>query len=282
MPVSAHSVDHGEPGFDERSVASGPPAARAALHTAAAERLASHGDFEPAYRHLREAVRLLHGDRSGPREPEDELDRLRREHAEAHEQSRRDSLTASYNRRYLDERLTSLLAPGGAGGLCLALADIDHFKQVNDTHGHPFGDRVLQRMVVELGRALPEGAFCARYGGEEFALVLPDRDLADGVRICEAARDGIADHDWSAMHPDLRLTVSIGVARSGATVAEVDALIADADLLLYTAKQAGRNAVAYREAGRVRLAGAAGARRSIPQPPAATTRPGTATPLSAP
>ena len=102
------------------------------------------------------------------------------------------------------------------------------------------------------------------------------------MRICEAARDRIAGHDWSAMHPDLRLTVSIGVARAGATVAEVDALIADADLLLYTAKQAGRNAVAYRRAGRVRLAGAAGARRSIPQPPVPSTRPGTAAPLSAP
>ena len=286
MPVTAQPVENGDapahPEPEGRTVASGPPAARAALHTAAAERLAAHGDWEPAYRHLREAVRLLHGDGSAPREPQDELDRLRREHAEAQEQSRRDSLTASYNRRYLDERLTTLLESGGAGGLCLALADIDHFKQVNDTHGHPFGDRVLQRMVAELGRALPEGAFCARYGGEEFALVLPDRDLDDGVRICEAARDRIAEHDWSAMHPDLRLTISIGVARAPATVAEVDALIADADLLLYTAKQAGRNAVAYRTAGRVRLAGAAGARRSIPQPPAPSTRPGAAEPLSAP
>ncbi|WP_243653455.1 GGDEF domain-containing protein [Pseudonocardia endophytica] len=281
--MTAHPVDHGDQsGTDNGGVAAGPPAARAALHTAAAERLAAHGDWEPAYRHLREAVRLLHGERSGTREPQDELDRLRREHAEAHEQSRRDALTASYNRRYLDERLAALVAPGGAGGLCLALADIDHFKQVNDTHGHPFGDRVLQRMVVELGRALPEGAFCARYGGEEFALVLPDRDLDDGVRICEAARERISEHDWSAMHPDLRLTISVGIAQAPATVAEVDALVADADLLLYTAKQAGRNAVAYRRAGRVRLAGAAGARRSIPQPPAPGTRPGTAARLSAP
>ncbi|MDQ4117278.1 MAG: GGDEF domain-containing protein [Actinomycetota bacterium] len=286
MPVTAQPVDHGDPSGrhdpDGRSVAAGPPAARAALHTAAAERLAARGDWEPAYRHLREAVRLLHGDRTGLRAPEDELDRLRREHAEAHEQSRRDSLTSSYNRRYLDERLATLLGNGGAAGLCLALADIDHFKQVNDTHGHPFGDRVLQRMVVELGRALPEGAFCARYGGEEFALVLPDRDLDEGVRICEAARDRIAGYDWSAMHPDLRVTISIGVARAPASVAEVEALVADADLLLYTAKQAGRNAVAYRRAGRVRLAGPAGARRSIPQPPAPGTRPGTAAPLSAP
>lgn len=88
------------PGDD---VAPASPAARAALHTAAAERLAEHRRYEQAYLHLREAVRLLHG-LNAP-SPPDELDRLRREHAEAREQSRRDSLTASYNRRYLDERL---------------------------------------------------------------------------------------------------------------------------------------------------------------------------------
>jgi diguanylate cyclase (GGDEF)-like protein len=252
-----------------------PPASprnRAALHTAAAERLAAEGAWEQAYGHLHAALRLLHGDEPLP-DAHDELDRLRREHAEAREQSRRDSLTASYNRRYLDERLAALLAdldgtPFRTTGLCLALVDIDHFKLVNDTHGHLFGDRVLQRMVTELDAALPEGGFCARYGGEEFALVLPGRDLAQAVEISEQARDRIARHDWSDLHPDLRVTVSIGVAHAAGRIAEVERLIGEADMLLYTAKEAGRNAVAYRAArgGRVRLAGAAGARRSIPQP----------------
>jgi diguanylate cyclase (GGDEF)-like protein len=244
------------------------PRHRAALHTAAAERLAADGDWEQAYGHLQAAVELLHVD-AVP----DELDRLRREHAEAREQSRRDSLTASYNRRYLDERLALLLsdldgAAFRATGLCLALVDIDHFKLVNDTHGHLFGDRVLQRMVTELDAALPESGFCARYGGEEFALVLPGRDLAQAVEISEQARERIARHDWSELHPDLRVTVSVGVAHAAGRIAEVEWLIGEADLLLYTAKAAGRNAVAYRAArgGRVRLAGPAGARRSIPQP----------------
>ncbi|WP_344416300.1 GGDEF domain-containing protein [Pseudonocardia ailaonensis] len=237
---------------------------RAALHTAAAERLASDGSWEQAYEHLHAAVQLLGG------EPYDELDRLRREHAEAREQSRRDSLTASYNRRYLDERLAALLSEVDlrTTGLCLALVDIDHFKAVNDTHGHLFGDRVLQRMVAELDAALPDSGFCARYGGEEFALVLPGRDLAQAVEISEQARDRIARHDWSDLHPDLRVTVSIGVAHAAVRPVEVERLIGEADLLLYTAKESGRNAVAYRASrgGRVRLAGAAGARRSIPQP----------------
>lgn len=253
------------------------PAARAALHTAAAERLAGHGRYEQAYLHLREAVRLLNGPTATI--VEDELDRLRREHAEAHEQSRRDSLTASYNRRYLDERLADLLGSGRAGRrVCLALADIDHFKQVNDTHGHPFGDRVLQRMVLELGRALPPGAFCARYGGEEFALVLPDLDPDDGVAACEAARERVAAHDWTTLHPELRMTISIGVAHTVPGDDGIEPLVAEADLLLYTAKQAGRNAVAHRsEEGRVVLAGAASGRRSVPQPDPGRDRPGPAT-----
>ncbi|MBW0102527.1 GGDEF domain-containing protein [Pseudonocardia sp. KRD291] len=285
-PERTRSAPHPEPALpatDDPAVASGSPASRAALHTAAAERLAESGRWEPAYRHLREAVRLLHGQHVAPRSPQEEMERLRRAHAEAHEQSRRDSLTASYNRRYLDERLAALLGDSSTGtGLCVALADIDHFKQVNDTHGHQFGDRVLQRMVVELGRGLPEGAFCARYGGEEFALVLPGEDLDGGIAISEAARERIAGHDWSSMHPDLRLTISIGVTHAPVATAEVDPLIGDADLLLYTAKQAGRNAVAFRRGAgdRVELAGPAAGRRSIPQPADAGT--GTAASSEAP
>src|SRR5918998_1705976 len=88
-----------------------PGAAGAAWHTAAAEELAAAGRWEQAYQHLRTAVRLLNG-QSGV----DELDRLRREHAEAREQSRRDSLTDTYNRRYLDERLGGPLRQAGGGG----------------------------------------------------------------------------------------------------------------------------------------------------------------------
>jgi diguanylate cyclase (GGDEF)-like protein len=256
---------------------SGAPAARAALHTEAAEKLAAQGLWEQAYGHLRAAVRLhnMATPPSGPSIP-DELDRLRREHAEAREQSRRDSLTASYNRRYLDERLAALLADLSdlgddalrTAGICVALVDIDHFKQVNDNYGHLLGDRVLQRMVAELDAALPDGAFCARYGGEEFALVLPGRELADAVELCEAARGRVDHHPWCELHPALRVTVSIGVAHSAGRPTEVERLIGEADELLYTAKQSGRNAVAFRAGrdGLVRLAGAAGRRRSIPQP----------------
>ncbi|MCW0214453.1 MAG: GGDEF domain-containing protein [Pseudonocardia sp.] len=246
------------------------PRARAALHTAAAERLAQQHQWQQAYMHLQAAVELLRGGETHGVGTHDELDRLRREHAEAREQSRRDSLTATYNRRYLDERLAALLgdlddAALRTIGICVALVDIDHFKLVNDTHGHLFGDRVLQRMVAELDASLPDDGFCARYGGEEFALVLPGRALSAAVEICETARERIAHHPWSELHPELRVTVSIGVAHAVGVPTEVEPLIGEADMLLYTAKEAGRNAVAYR-AGHVRLAGPASGRRAIRQP----------------
>jgi diguanylate cyclase (GGDEF)-like protein len=241
---------------------------RSAAHTAAAERLARLGRWEQAYDHLRAAVRLL----EGPARPDDELDRLRREHAEARELSRRDSLTATYNRRYLDECLATLLdRPLDPAvrtlGLSVALVDIDHFKLVNDTYGHLLGDRVLQRLVEVLGAGLPAGAFCARFGGEEFALVLPGQGYDEAVAVCEAARDRVARHPWFELAEGLRVTVSIGVGHCVGWPTEVERLVGSADVLLYTAKQAGRNAVAYRDGrtGSVRLAGGAAGRRIVPQ-----------------
>ena len=232
---------------------------------AVADDLAAAGRWEEAFRHLRLAVRALEAS-SGA----DELDRLRREHAEAREQSRRDSLTASYNRRYLDERLVALLADPasrGTAGISVALVDVDHFKQVNDTHGQVFGDRVLQRIVDELAAALPGLAFCARYGGEEFALVLPRHELGAAVLVCEAARQRIARYPWHELDGGLAVTVSAGVTHCAGPVTDPGGLIGTADALLYAAKHSGRNAVAYRDprTGLVRLAGAAADRRGIAQ-----------------
>ena len=189
---------------------------------------------------------------AGPGGPVDELDRLRREHAEARELSRRDSLTATYNRRYLDECLATLLdQPVDPAvrtvGLSVALVDIDHFKLVNDTYGHLLGDRVLQRLVGVLGSGLPGGAFCARFGGEEFALVLPGHGYAESVEVCEVARDRVARHPRDELADGLHVTVSAGVAHCVGWPTEVERLVGEADVLLYTAKQAGRNAVAFRD-----------------------------------
>lgn len=243
---------------------------QARAHEAAAEVLADRGDWRRAYHHLKAAVSLVRDERTLPAgvpdQLRDEVDRLRRERAEAREQSRRDSLTATWNRRYLDERLGTL-RDGSHGGVCVALADVDHFKDVNDTHGHALGDEVLRRLVDLMSEGLPEDGFCARYGGEEFALVLPGVEPAEAVRVCEEARARVDAHPWHEIAEDLRVTVSIGVAcldgADGDTPRSpgLDA----ADALLYVAKRAGRNAVAYRDTsdGEVRLAGAAGGRRGI-------------------
>ena len=237
--------------------------------------LAAEGQWRWAYEHLRIALELhraevinaqrrpAHPPAAALEQLRREVARLRREHAEAHEESFRDSLTASYNRRYLNQRLVPPLA-----GLGVALVDLDWFKQVNDTFGHVLGDRVLQRVVELLCAGLPAGAFCARYGGEEFVLVLPDTDADAAVAISEDARARIERYPWDDLAPGLQVTISAGVTHNGPATAVADAeqqlLLADA--LLYAAKQSGRNAVAYRRRGRVCLAGAAAARRGIVQP----------------
>jgi diguanylate cyclase (GGDEF)-like protein len=250
-------------------------ATQARAHEAAAEVLADRGDWRRAYQHLRAAMALVHlGETPPVHVPEQlrrEVDRLRRERAEAREQSRRDSLTATWNRRYLDERL-STLRDGSPEAVCVALVDVDHFKQVNDTYGHAIGDSVLRSLVTLMRDGVdglaPDG-FCARYGGEEFALVLTGASPEDSAAACEAIRARVEDHDWAATAAGLRVTVSVGLGCLGAEApAEGGGVEAGAldriDELLYVAKHTGRNAVAYRDpAGRVRLAGPASGRRGV-------------------
>ncbi len=260
----------------------------ASLHESLATLLASRGQWRQAYEHLRSALVLCRHQEGGTGIPEQlqlELDRLCREHAEAREQSLRDSLTASYNRRYLDQRLHDLMMAQPTGtGLAVAMVDLDFFKRVNDRHGHLVGDQVLRQVVEVLQGSLPDGAFCARYGGEEFALVLPDVGRAAAIVICEAARARIERHPWGRLVDGLHVTVSIGVAyREGTSPANprqlgprqlnprqlnprqcngVPELLLSADQLLYQAKQSGRNAVAFRTPWGVGLAGMAAHRRA--------------------
>ena len=181
-------------------------------HTTAAEELAAAGRWEAAYQHLRAAVRLLHG-----QQPTAELDRLRRENAEAREQSRRDSLTASYNRRYLDERLATLLAtppPGAPTGSPSRWSTPTTSSRSTTPTGTSSGTGCCSGSSPSWTAGCPKAAFCARYGGEEFALVLPGRDLAAALRVCEAARRRIDRYPWAELAADLCVTVSIGVAHS--------------------------------------------------------------------
>ncbi len=156
-----------------------------------------------------------------------------------------DALTGLPNRRSLDESLGRqfALAARQRRPLCVALLDIDHFKQVNDGFSHQVGDAVLQTVAGLIRRACRASDFVGRWGGEEFALVFPETDEAGARVVCEAVRAAIALHPWSEMQPGLAVTASLGMAERGKAPTH-ERLLAQADARLYNAKHAGRNRVA--------------------------------------
>lgn len=155
-----------------------------------------------------------------------------------------DALTSVYNRRWLDETLPRVLQRQQHLGqpLSVALVDVDHFKSVNDTHGHATGDAVLVSLVHHMRQHLRPTDMLARYGGEEFVVILPDADGSGAFCAAERLRVGIQSAPLAVDEPcgPLLLTVSIGVAtlEPGMQYAQ---LLADADAHLYRAKDAGRN-----------------------------------------
>ncbi len=154
-----------------------------------------------------------------------------------------DGLTGLTNHRSFQGRLDEHLAQAGRYGkkLSLLLCDIDHFKSVNDTHGHPAGDLVLRGVARTLGRAARTTDVVARYGGEEFAVVMPETDAAGALVIAERIRERIGKIAFETEQGPLRVTVSVGLAtfpEDGQTKA---ALVERADGCLYHAKRHGRN-----------------------------------------
>jgi diguanylate cyclase (GGDEF)-like protein len=151
-----------------------------------------------------------------------------------------DGLTGVANRSTFQERLGSELARAARAGedVALLMLDIDHFKQLNDTHGHQVGDQVLQRVARTLKAGLRPYDTAARYGGEEFALVLPRTSRGDGMAIAERIRAALAE-----MSEEPRVTASVGVANFPVDSTTADGLVGAADAALYQSKRAGRNRV---------------------------------------
>lgn len=168
---------------------------------------------------------------------------------ELEEKSQRDALTGVHNRGYFDDALRREfdLATRHAWPLSLVLIDIDHFKAVNDTYGHPVGDSVLVSVVRTVLGQIRQDDILARYGGEEFALILPGTALMPATKLLGRLKDSIA----SLTHLDDRgkpitVTASIGVATHMDEVTRFDRpedLLKAVDRALYAAKQAGRNRV---------------------------------------
>ncbi|MDK9703506.1 MAG: diguanylate cyclase [Sulfuritalea sp.] len=192
---------------------------------------------------------MLHEVRQKLRENEkalrSQLSEIQLLQAQLKEEVDRDHLTGLYNRRYLaatiDRELARCLRDGSP--LSVMMIDIDHFKLINDTHGHPFGDEVLAAVAGVLNESLRAGDIACRYGGEEFLLLLPNMALetakarADEIRLKVAAlslkADGIA----------FPVRISLGVAEAPRDAGDADTLVKQADAALYRAKAAGRNRV---------------------------------------
>ena len=172
--------------------------------------------------------------------------KLERARSELEELAIRDSLTQAYNRReflrHIEEearRCRRTRRP-----FSLLMVDIDHFKSINDTYGHPAGDEVLKNIVARLRSSARPTDFIARYGGEEFALILPETDGTNAIPVAERLREAIAAQPVAiTADKSIRLTASFGVATYLEETEEIEHLIARADEALYQAKHAGRNCV---------------------------------------
>lgn len=154
----------------------------------------------------------------------------------------RDSLTGLYNHTHTLQLLEDATFRARRDGqpLAFAMLDIDHFKRVNDTYGHPMGDRVIKSLALFLKQRLRKTDHIGRYGGEEFAVILPDTDAASAFRVLEEIRQRFAEIHYPAKPQDLACTFSCGVAEWSDGV-DSKMLSKQADQALYQAKHGGRN-----------------------------------------
>ena len=180
-----------------------------------------------------------------------ELERsLKRANAEIRILSITDPLTGCYNRGYMTERLPQEIkrAKRYRHSLSLVLCDIDHFKRVNDTHGHQAGDRILKEFVQWINESIRDGVdWLARYGGEEFLIVVPETDTKGACCVAERLRRILSQRAIEIQGEKIYITASFGVTGLDPDTPDEkispEALITQADKCLYQAKQEGRNRV---------------------------------------
>nr|WP_291316764.1 GGDEF domain-containing protein [Desulfuromonas sp.] len=173
-------------------------------------------------------------------------DKLKKSNQLLLELSNTDPLTRLHNRRSLMQTLRREFQRSRRidTPLSLVMADIDHFKKVNDTYGHQQGDSVLVALGDLFNEKLRPYDLAARFGGEEFALVLPETDLANAQQVAERIREAAARLTFPGPLKELRLTISLGVATfPSGNIQSEDDLIREADYALYNAKRGGRNRV---------------------------------------
>jgi two-component system cell cycle response regulator len=172
------------------------------------------------------------------------------------EQATTDGLTGLVNHRTFQERFSSMLgrADRRSFAVSMLLTDIDHFKKVNDTYGHPTGDEVLRRVAVILKASARKIDIVARYGGEEFAIVLEGTDRAGALQLAERIRQEVSQQSFASPQGAFQVTLSIGVACYPDDARDKTEIIARADQSLYAAKHGGRNrTVCYADIDRGKL-----------------------------
>ncbi|MBK1724368.1 diguanylate cyclase [Thiocystis violacea] len=176
-------------------------------------------------------------------ELQENLEKIGRLQVVLAEQAIRDPLTGLYNRRYLDETLPREFARAKHEGysLTVAMLDVDFFKRINDTWGHPAGDEILKALAQRLSEGVREGDIVCRYGGEEFLLVLPHIAQEIAFERAERLRLDFADSALECADTKIQATLSIGLASYPDHAQTPDALIEQADAALYRAKRSGRN-----------------------------------------
>jgi len=185
------------------------------------------------------------------KQAKEKAERLAHDLKDANEKLRelasRDGLTGLYNHRFFQEALTQEIARARRYGrpFALVMFDIDLFKKINDTYGHPCGDEVLRCLSKTVGNLVRTSDVVARYGGEEFAIILPETDIEGATILAERVREAVEKLEIIARGIRVKVTVSLGITGyiQGARVAEKAHVIALADKALYISKQSGRNKV---------------------------------------
>ncbi|MEE8452768.1 MAG: diguanylate cyclase [Thermoguttaceae bacterium] len=169
-------------------------------------------------------------------------------------EARTDALTGLANRRAFDDEMTRRLAEfqRHGRGISVMMMDVDHFKSVNDTHGHQVGDKVLRDLAKILRRTARDTDTVARYGGEEFAAILPGTSKHEAAEGAERFRQAIESHSFHAGNTELQVTASFGVAELQKNE-DATAVIERSDEALYAAKKSGRNCVFWSDGRDIHL-----------------------------
>jgi len=186
-------------------------------------------------------------------------DQLRATQRKLEEESITDGLTGLKNRRFFDERLAEEFrrAQRYADPVSLIMIDLDHFKQVNDRHGHQMGDLVLREAAAAIRASIRDPDICARYGGEEFAVILPKTHLSGALTVAERIWRELGQRIYqpggAGATVSLRVTASLGVAfYPSKDITSEELLVRFADEALYQAKRSGRNTICLYQAANYR------------------------------